>query len=216
MVIIVDVLSFSTCVDVAVARGASILPYHFRDGSAAEFAKENGAVLAGGRGSGSAYSLSPASLESVGAGMKVVLPSPNGAALTLAAAEHDRPVLAGCLRNAGAVARCANALGRSIVVVPAGERWAEDDSLRPAVEDLVGAGAVVAAIAHGSRSPEAEAACAAFFHAKHDLDGFLGNCASGRELVERGYGGDVQIAARHDISSAVPCFDGVGYQNGAS
>ena len=83
VVIIVDVLSFSTCVDVAVARGASILPYHFRDGSAAEFAKENGAVLAGGRGSGSAYSLSPASLESVGAGMKVVLPSPNGAALTV-------------------------------------------------------------------------------------------------------------------------------------
>jgi 2-phosphosulfolactate phosphatase len=202
-------------VDVAVARGASILPYRFRDDSAARFAQEHEAVLAGGRGSGSAFSLSPASLESVHPGAKIVLPSPNGAALTLAAAKQDRAVLAGCLRNTSAVARHASTLGRSILIVPAGERWEEDHTLRPAVEDLVGAGAVIAGLAEGSRSPEAEAACAAFVHAKRDLAGFLLNCASGRELAERGYGGDVQIAARHDISNAVPRFDGVAYQNAA-
>ena len=53
--IVVDVFSFTTCVDVAVSRGAAILPYAWNDASAAEFA--GGAELSGRRRR--MYSLSP-------------------------------------------------------------------------------------------------------------------------------------------------------------
>ena len=52
--IVVDVLSFSTCVDVATARGAAILPYSWsdwNDPSAAEFAKAQANQFGYGRSS---------------------------------------------------------------------------------------------------------------------------------------------------------------------
>ena len=48
--VVVDVLSFSTAVDITVARGAIVWPYRWKDESAARFAEEKGAVLASGRG----------------------------------------------------------------------------------------------------------------------------------------------------------------------
>ena len=89
VVIIVDVLSFSTALDVATSRGAVIYPYRFKDATAAAYAASIQAELASaGRGPG--YSLSPASLQSIEAGTRLVLPSPNGAALAFAA-EHPNP-----------------------------------------------------------------------------------------------------------------------------
>src|ERR1700730_5199687 len=37
--VVIDVFSFTTCVDVAASRGAAILPYPWNDASAAEFAR---------------------------------------------------------------------------------------------------------------------------------------------------------------------------------
>jgi len=211
VVVVVDVLRFTTTVDVAVGRGAVVYPYRWRDASAATFARERGALLAASRWSATAtepFSLSPVSVMTIPAGTRLVLPSPNGATLALAAAGHGAGVLAGCLRNAKAVAAACRALGGTIAVIGAGERWIDagsaTGSLRPAVEDLVGAGAILAALNSKRPSPEATAAMAAFQAARADLRRFLRACASGRELVERGLAADVTLAAELDVSRSAP------------
>jgi 2-phosphosulfolactate phosphatase len=198
-VIIVDVLSFSTAVDIALARGATVLPYRWKDHSAETFASQQNAILAGGRRNGPEYSLSPASLRSIPPGTRLVLPSPNGSTLALAATV---PLFTACLRNAPAVARQAAAHGRRIAVIPAGEQWPAS-TLRPCLEDLLGAGAVLAELP-GTPSPEAELAIAAFARFRDDLGGTLSRCGSGKELIERGFPLDVQLAAEYAVSPIAP------------
>jgi len=201
VIIIVDVLSFSTCVDVAVGNGALIYPYPWRDESAQRFAAERQALLAGARQRDStSYSLSPASLRGIPAGTRLVLPSPNGA--TLSRATGTTPTLAGCLRNARAVAQTAQAIGSRISVIAAGERW-PDGSLRPAIEDWLGSGAIIAHLS-GTRSPEAELAYRSFVHNQADLPWYLTQCSSGGELIGGGYSEDVQIAAALNVSDCAP------------
>ena len=209
VVVIVDVLRFTTAADVAVARGAAVYPYHSRDDDAAEaYAREVGAQLAEWRGATTLqrpYSLSPASLLNISAGERLVLPSPNGATLSFLAAETSAMVFAGCLRNATAVAGAAREHGVVVTVIAAGERWGrESGSLRPAVEDLLGAGAILTALAAAAPSPEARAAMAAFQTAQPHLRAQLLACASGRELVQKGFAQDVEIAAEYDASHSVP------------
>ncbi|KAB8145013.1 hypothetical protein F8S13_04035 [Chloroflexia bacterium SDU3-3] len=206
-VVIVDVLSFSTCVAVAVERGAEVLPYRFRDDSAEEYARERGALLAGPRSS-QGYTLSPRSLLGLPAGARLVLPSPNGATLSLGTGAT--PTFAGCLRNAAAVARAAQACGPRVAVIPAGERW-PDGSLRPGVEDQIGAGAIIHHM-RGEKSPEAQVAEAAFLAARDRLAELLLQCASGRELAEKGFAPDVALAAELGCSAAAPVLRGGGYR----
>ena len=206
--IVVDVFSFTTCVDVATSRGASILPYAWNDASAAEFACSQRAELAGRRRQAK-YSLAPESYLEAQAGLRCVLPSPNGAQVTLAAARTPSVVLAGSLRNARAVAEAARQLGRTFNVVPAGERW-PDGSLRPALEDWLGAGALLRGLP-GSRSPEAESAVALFERHSERLVEALDHCGSGRELDGRGHARDKFIAGQLDVSSCVPRFDGIAF-----
>ena len=212
VVIIVDVLSFSTCVDVAVANGAWVYPYRWRDGSAQGYADSLGAILAAARRTLSGYTLSPASLGAIPAGTRLVLPSPNGSTLTLATGAV--PTLAGCLRNAAAVAQVAARLGRRILVVPAGERWPAG-SLRPALEDLIGAGAIIAHLP-GARSPEAEWAATTFAHFQPALLGTLQRCSSGKELIGQGFAADVVLAADLDCSRAAPLLTDGAYTDGAA
>lgn len=203
VIIIVDVLSFSTSVEIATNRGAIIFPYRWNDESAADYAQSVNAELASRmRRCSDCYSLSPASLISISAGTRLVLPSPNGASLSLRTA--PTPTLAGCLRNCEAIAHFAQIYGSRISVIPAGERW-EDGSLRPALEDLLGAGAILSYLP-GKLSPEAEAAVATFQRLKDNLIISLRSCSSGKELVTRGFSRDIELAAAINTSSCVPLF----------
>ncbi|MEA5568272.1 2-phosphosulfolactate phosphatase [Anabaena sp. UHCC 0399] len=205
VVVIVDVLSFSTCVEVATNNDAIIFPYASKDESVIDYAKSIQAELASHRQrwTTSGYSLSPKSLLEIPAGTRLVLPSPNGSFLTLKT--EVTPALAGCLRNCEAVAKFAQTYGKKIAVIPAGERWSEDGSLRPALEDLLGAGAILSHLA-GSLSPEAYIAVTAFKTLQRDLLGYLKQCSSGKELIARGFDLDVEIAAIYNVSDCVPLF----------
>ena len=131
-VVIVDVLSFTTTVTVAVEAGAEVLPYRWAsegDPIAAEsdlrdHAAANGARLAGRPRRLDAPSLSPSSLTGVAPGSRWVLPSANGSALSFAAVDHGRITVAASLRNATAVADHLARTGGTIgVVLSIGVLW---------------------------------------------------------------------------------------------
>lgn len=201
VVVIVDVLRFTTAVDVAVSRGASVYPYRWRDASAKDFAVDVGAELADAR-NGGRLSLSPKSLFGLEPGAKVVLPSPNGSTCAAIASEAGATVVAACLRNADAIATWLNDRSDTVAVIAGGERW-QDGSLRPSLEDYLGAGAVIAPL-NGEKSPEASAAAAAWREALPEIDAVLRSCASGRECAERGWDDDLDYAADVNASRSVP------------
>ncbi len=209
VLIIVDVLSFCTTTDLVLGNGGRVLPVRWRDHRGEDAAKERGAILAG-EGD---WTLRPSSVTEIPPGTLLALPSPNGATLCDAAATTGAEVLAGCLRNATAVAARAAELadGAPIGVVPAGERWGIDmhteakkfGPLRPCVEDQLGAGAIIAALGDYGR-PSAEARLAAIAAKAIDIAEALTECSSGRELAAAGHANDVTLAARLDTSSTVP------------
>jgi 2-phosphosulfolactate phosphatase len=208
--VIVDVLSFSTAVTIAAGRGTAVYPHPWPDPGIERFAAARDAEWARPRGQvtpGQPWSLSPASLLSGPLPGRLVLPSPNGSAI--AATATSGQVLAGCLRNATAVARWLQQRGfatpqQPVAVIAAGERWPGGE-LRPALEDALGAGAVIAAFGRErDRSPDATAAEAAWRACAGEAARLIRDCQSGRELAAAGYPDDVSLAAQHDSQDTVP------------
>ena len=245
--VVVDVLSFTTTLGIAVARGSHVYPFPWKDDRAVAFAAERDAVLAVGRFEAAGLadpppSLSPAQLLTSAPVERLVLPSPNGSTICASLAPWFRgslrdasslgssgqaaagglapqPAVVGAsLRNRSAVARWLAprlAEGAVVVFVPAGERW-PDGSLRPGLEDLWGAGAVLDALdLTGLRvSPEAEHAAASYATVAADLRAALTDCASGRELAAVGYADDVEAAAEIDADDVVPVLTADGFVAG--
>jgi 2-phosphosulfolactate phosphatase len=208
--VVVDVLTFSTTVSVAVDEGIQVKPYGWADASASDASLAAGATLAVPRPDAAAgdFSLSPATFRSANRLSRVLLPSPNGSTICADLAEAGATVVVGCLRNRQAVARFLAERGGRVLLVPAGERW-PDDSLRPAIEDLWGAGGIAAALLDGrtpevAASDEALAAAAAYAIVESRIGEALTACPSGQELLEIGYASDVAVAAELDASPAVP------------
>jgi 2-phosphosulfolactate phosphatase len=217
--IVVDVLSFSTAVDVAVSRGAQIFPSRFKTlAESAQIATMYDALLAvprSERSEASPYTLSPATLDALPPGARLVLPSPNGARCVRAAYDCRVPVvIVGCLRNARAVAAFARARAGAkgkIAVIAAGERWS-DGTLRPAVEDDLGAGAILAALGlDAALSPEARYAVRAFDAMRDIVADAVRDSVSGRELSEAGYGDEISWSLDVDISPTVPVLQADGF-----
>jgi 2-phosphosulfolactate phosphatase len=170
VVVVVDVLRFSTTVTDAVARGETV-PLD-------------------------------ASAHAV---------SINGAAVADAAGGTGAVVLLGCLRNAGAVADAVLDIQRrrgertSIAVIAAGELAGRgpDAPLRFAVEDQLGAGAVIdalGALGLDHTSPESAAACESFRGLRGAVRHLLTASGSGQELLDRDAREEVLNAAAVDAA----------------
>ena len=221
VVVIVDVLAFSTSLVLVADRGgvslscsaAELDAMGGRDRAAADLRAE---VVASDRAATTArFSLSPASLATVAPGDRVLFTSLNGAACTSAASRAPL-VIVGALTNRSAVAETIRRTLRAGVaarctIIACGERWTsvadERDSLRPSVEDLLGAGAIASAAAGLRLSSEAGVAAGAYDAVADRILDTVRGCVSGRELVERGFPEDVELAARLDSSRAVPIWD---------
>ncbi|MEM6929290.1 MAG: 2-phosphosulfolactate phosphatase, partial [Myxococcota bacterium] len=148
--VIVDVLSFSTACAVARESGAIVVPH-----DPSRVADPASADLVAGPRSPDRPSLSPASLRALPAGTHIVIPSPNGSRLLANARRGGLSAQTGCLRDRSMVAESLADVPR-VGLVAAGERW-PDGTIRFALEDWLGVGALVAAL----RGPHSvEATCA--------------------------------------------------------
>ncbi|MGC5031439.1 2-phosphosulfolactate phosphatase [Micromonospora sp. DT229] len=205
--VVVDVLSFTTTVEVAVGRGMRVHPFPWGE-QAAAYAHRVGAVSAVGRRQVTAehpWSLSPTAMSRAPVVSDLVLPSPNGSAISAAASATGLPVVAANLRvGHWLLSQGYGSTTAPIGVIAAGERW-PDGSLRPAVEDQLGAARVLDALSGvaGGLSVEAAVALAALASIP-DVPAAVRGCVSGRELTEGGFAEDVEIAVRLDTSAVVP------------
>ena len=124
----------------------------------------------------------------------------------------------GSLRNASAVAAALAEQSRrgrrtSCAVIACGKLVsAEPDAeVRIAVEDLLGAGAVVdalGALGVDHTAPEAAAACESFRGLRGAVRHLLTASGSGQRLIERGARGEVLSASTVDASASVPMLRG--------
>ena len=211
IVVLVDTLSFSTTTIYAVSRGARIYPcakfdnaLNLAEAVGAKVAVRRHEVPARGR-----YSLSPSTFDGIAGGEGVVLPSRNGGTCCKCI-EGAQYVIAGALVNASAVAAVVSRLiatsHRDVTVIACGEREKGPESradLRVAIEDYLGAGAIIAGIER-NKSPEARVCEAAYLGSADKLTELLWDSISGRELRAKGFGDDVIFAARKDEIPVVP------------
>jgi 2-phosphosulfolactate phosphatase len=125
------------------------------------------------------------------------------------------PVFAGALINASAAGRSAAALARErasgLTVIACGERpldrWEEERSyeFRPAIEDWLGAGAILSALGEDyEMTAEAVLAVTSFQSAGPMLGALIVNSESGLELKEKGRDADVEFCSRLDSYDVAP------------
>lgn len=222
VVVVIDSISFTTTVEIAVSHGLEVIPFD-GVGDRAALAERHDAIIAGPRG-GEGITLSPSSItpENVRAAgsRRVVVSSLNGSRVSAAAAQAGVPVVAATLRNRTAVAEWIYAYqlerGNRVViaVIAAGERRS-DGSLRFAVEDLLVAGAVVDALTTlgiDHCSPDAAAASAAYLGLQNATTHLIRASTSARELFAAGQGRDVELATELDVSETVPVLREFAYR----
>ncbi|MGO4490108.1 2-phosphosulfolactate phosphatase [Microbacterium sp. 2RAF4] len=132
--------------------------------------------------------------------------SRNGAAVA-AAASRESTVLVGSIRNAGAVARAVQTIQErrqartSVAVIAAGE-LDENELVRFAVEDQLGAGAIIAALsARGidHTAPDAAVAAEGFHALRAAVRHMVQASGSGREIA-----GGVAATARIEAAGLTP------------
>lgn len=196
----------------AIHHGGIIYPCLYEEEDPALLAQRLGAQVAVRRQhvpEKGRFSLSPATFEQIEPGTLVVLASPNGATCSLYAQQVPY-LFVGTLVNARATALVVSTLLEQheldVTVIACGERWktsSEDGQLRVAIEDYLGAGAILSYLA-SEKSPEAQICEGAFIQTQDRLQALLWDCGSGRELRAIGFEQDVTAAARLNVYDTVP------------
>jgi len=221
IVVVVDVLPSPTRTgDAAVGRERLVLDESAPAGGAsAQGARAGGAAWGDGAPAGGAPASAGASGRSTGAAASAVLADTRGSDVLGGAEASGALIMAGSLRNAGAVAKAVVAEqhrrgGRvSVTVLPLGEADHGTGTVRFAVEDHLGAGAIVAALGAlgiDHTSPEAAVASESFRGLRTAIRHLLTASGSGRELIERHRRDEVLHAAEVDAVDAVAVLrDGV-------
>lgn len=216
IVVIVDVLSFSTAVVQAISRRAVIFPCA-EDEDTVTLAKKYEAEIAVKRHQvphEGRFSLSPLTFKDIDEQTRVILPSLNGGTCVQCSESADY-VFAGALVNAQAtgnsVAELLRDSGSYVTVIACGEREkAPPHDLRPAIEDYLGAGAILLAIPF-DKSPEAQVCEAAFKASSADISNLLWDSVSGRELRDAGFGEDVKLSSQIDLHDIVARLKNGGF-----
>jgi 2-phosphosulfolactate phosphatase len=217
-VVIVDVLRATTTLAHAIAAGARVWPVASVT-AARRLARElDGALLCGERRglpiAGFDASNSPVELSRLALdGRAVVLTTSNGT-LAVARAARAHRIYAAALVNAPAVARVlAASRARELSLVCAGR------SSGFSIDDLVGAGAVIASLRKLRPSlaftDGAVAAETLFTLHRARLAAFLRNCESGRYLRSIGAGRDLAACAQLGALDCVPLLTRGAFVNAA-
>ena len=145
---------------------------------------------------------SPSQFTSAHRGATLFMCTTNGTRALLAAREAQI-VLTGALVNASAVARMLARSGRDIVLLCAGTAG------EVAMEDLIGAGAVIAALPSPTLENDLALMALRLFQASRaNLRQALSETRGGRNVIAAGLAPDIDFAARLD------CFDVVGIASG--
>ena len=208
-VAVIDVIRATTTITMALHQGcAGVIPVRTLS-EARAVAQRLGrrALLAGERGAERAAGFelgnSPAEYgrERV-KGKTVVLTTTNGTR-TFQAVSGAQAIIACSFLNAAAAARWLTRIGLDILIVCAG--WHG----RFCLEDVVGSGMLIDRVLNIADRPiecsdAARAARQLFLIYRDDLLGMLRGCEWGRHIIQKGFGADLEICAKVDLTDIVP------------
>jgi 2-phosphosulfolactate phosphatase len=139
------------------------------------------------------------------AGRTLFMSTTNGTRAIIAA-RSAKLLLIGALVNASAVARAVVKSGLDVTLLCAGTNG------EPAIEDVIGAGAVIDAIGGGAElEPDvAQMALRLFRGARNDLRNAIAEGTGGRNVIAAGLDPDIDFAARLDQFDMVGRVEGAG------
>jgi 2-phosphosulfolactate phosphatase len=203
-VVVIDVLRATSTIVTALTNGAAaVVPVREPDEAIAVMRRigRERVLLCGERGShaiaGFDLDNSPASYaRDVVAGKTLVMTTTNGTRALVEAA------------RGGVAVYCAALLNRTAIVERLAESTGDEGTL--SFEDLLGAGAIVAALVARDRglaiSDEARAAMTAYAASAKRLTTAVAGGTHARDLVAAGFSNDVAACARIDVSTCVPRY----------
>ncbi len=106
--------------------------------------------------------------------------------------------------------------GKAITIIACGEQWAEvredENAFRPALEDYLGAGAILSYVEQ-AMSPDASVCRAAFRGMAGFVEELIWECLSGKELRHKGLEEDVRFSSRLDAYTVVPVLRDGAFQS---